>query len=181
MTVPETLPSAPLLPASADPDALPAVMLAVADHHERLALLSGQLDNLTGRIAAAEDFIAATAEDGAAGHDHGYEPVPAPRWWMLTPDSRADATDRLAAWTQQVYRPSYGHLAATLPACWPRHDLCLYVLDFLAELHSVLYLAESRSVRALADQAEFHLRILPAAAQLMAVETARCDHSRQVS
>lgn len=179
MTVPETSPSVPLPLASAGPDALPAVMLAVADHHERLALLSGRIDNLTGRITAAEDFISATGGDRAAGEDRGYEPVPAPRWWMLTPDSRADATDRLAAWTHQVYRPSYGHLAAMLPACWQRHDLCLFVLDFLAELHSVLYLAESRSVRALADQAEFHVRILPAAAQLMAAETARCDHPRQ--
>ena len=65
-----------------------------------------------------------------------------------------------------------------LAPCWPEHDLCLFVLDFLSELHSVLYLRPSRSAHTLADQAEFHLRILPAAAELMKAETTRCDHAR---
>ncbi len=56
--------------------------------------------------------------------------------------------------------------------------MCLFVLDFVSELHSLLYLRPARSARTLADQAEFHLQILPAAAELMRAETARCDHAR---
>jgi hypothetical protein len=63
-----------------------------------------------------------------------------------------------------------------LAPCWRQHDLCLFILDFASELHSVLYLCPSRSAGTLADQAELTLRILPAAAELMRAETARCDH-----
>jgi hypothetical protein len=87
------------------------------------------------------------------------------------------AVDRLAAWIDQVYARSYGHLAAMLAACWPEHDLCLFILDFVSELHSLLYLRPMRSARTLADQAELTLRIMPAAAELMRAETARCDHT----
>ncbi len=176
MTVPD-----PVLHSIPEADPLPAVMLTVADHHERLALLAAELDTIASRVSAAEELLAASQLGEETTEGAGYEPVPAPRWWMLPADGRAEAADRLAAWTGQVYRPSYGHLAAMLPGCWPRHDLCLFVLDFLAELHSVLYLAPTRTPRTLADQAEFHLRILPAAAQLMAAETSRCDHPRQAA
>lgn len=162
---------------SADP--LPAVMLAVAEQGDRLDKHTGRLDEhderltgVTGRLLAVERLL-----EGEPDHAR-YSPVPAPRWWMLAEPARADALDRLAAWVDQVYARSYGHLALSLAACWPEHDLCLFVLDFVSELHSLLYLRRARSGRTLADQAEFHLRILPAAAELMRAETARCDHGR---
>lgn len=160
-------------------DALPAVMLAVADHGDRLAQQAGRLDDHDGRLtrtAARLLAIERLLEDEP--DEAGYSPVPAPRWWMLTEPARADALDRLAAWVDQVYAGSYGHVARNLAACWREHDLCLFILDFLSELHSVLYLRPARSARTLGDQAEFHLRILPAAAELMRAETARCEHSR---
>ena len=43
---------------------------------------------------------------------------------------------RLRAWVEQVYRPGYGQLAATLGPCWEQHPLCLYGLDVAAELWS---------------------------------------------
>jgi hypothetical protein len=95
---------------------------------------------------------------------------------MLPREDRVEALERLAAWVDQVYARSYGHLARMLAPCWREHELCLFILDFTCELHSVLYLQPSRSVRALADQAEFSLRILPAAAELMRAEMTRCDH-----
>jgi hypothetical protein len=177
MTLPEFLPALP--PAADEPGALPAMMLTVADHAERLEHHGQHLDdqdarliNLTGRVLAVEQLL---EDDPDAA---GYCPAPAPRWWLLPAAERADAVDRLAAWVCQVYAPSSGYLGRMLAACWREHDLCLFVLDFLSEQHSVLYLRHTRSVRTLADQAEFHLRILPAAAELMRSETARCDHSR---
>ena len=100
----------------------------------------------------------------------------APSWWML---SARTGPRRLTGWPPGWTRstPVLRSLARSLAPCWPQHDLCLYVLDFVSELHSVLYLRRSRSARTLADQAEFHLRILPAAAELMSAETTRCDHS----
>lgn len=108
----------------------------------------------------------------------GYKPIPAPKWWLLEGDERAEAIERLAAWVDQVYRPSYGHMARLLPSCWTEHPLCLFVLDWLCELHSVLYLRARRPVSTLAGQAEWHIRQLPAAADLMASEAKACEHSR---
>jgi hypothetical protein len=109
----------------------------------------------------------------------GYRPIPAPKWWLLQGDERAEAIDRLAAWVDEVYRPSYGHLARSLPSCWAEHPLCLFILDWLCELHSVLYLRDKRSPSTLAGQSEWHIRQLPAAAGLMAAEAKSCEHSRQ--
>jgi hypothetical protein len=161
-----------MLPLPALQDPVPAVMVAVAEHGERLAEHDGRLSELGTRLLAVEGLL--DSEPDRAG----YSPVPAPKWWILPERDRADAIDRLAAWVDQVYAASYGHLAAMLAPCWQEHELCLFVLDFLSELHSVLYLRHARSAPTLADQAEFHLRILPAAAELMRAETTRCDHSR---
>ena len=68
----------------------------------------------------------------------GYQPVSAaavveahrPR------TGRRDSTG-CRAWVEQIYRPGYGQIAATLPACWEQHTLCLYTLDWLSELWSV--------------------------------------------
>lgn len=77
---------------------------------------------------------------------------------------------------EQIYRPGYGQLAAMLPACWEQHPLCLYLLDWLSELWSVLYLSLRRDGRTLAAQGEWQTRLLPAAAEQMAFETRNCHH-----
>ena len=77
--------------------------------------------------------------------DDSYQPVPAPRWWKLDGTEREDALARLRAWVEQIYRPGYGHLAAALGPCWDQHPLCLYGLDWLMELWSLLYLTPERT------------------------------------
>lgn len=152
------------------PDPLPAALLALAEHQEQLASLGGRLNEFGDRLQALE-----RRRDEQP--DGTYSPIPAPRWWLLPTSDRAEAVERIAAWVDQVYERSYGHIAAMLAGCWREHDLCLFVLDFVSELHSLLYLRSARSARTLADQAELTLRILPAAADLMRAETARCDHT----
>ena len=73
----------------------------------------------------------------------------------------------------QVYRPGYGHLAAALAPCWPAHDLCLYGIDILSALWSVLYLQPERTPGLVSAQAEYQARILPA----LAAQLAGRDHS----
>ena len=154
-----------------------------AEHH---AAVSGQLAELTdlaariGRTlhdhAAALRQLAATSP-ASTGPD-SYGPGPAPAWWKLPPDGRQEPVARLRAWVEQVYRPGYGHLAAALGPCWDQHDLCLYALDILAELWSVLYLQPSRNPGLVSAQAEYQARILPALADQLRIETNRCGHPR---
>jgi hypothetical protein len=107
-----------------------------------------------------------------------YAPSPVPRWWKLAGDARAEAVAKVRAWVEQVYRPGYGQLAATLGPCWEQHPLCLYGLDLLSELWSVLYLQASRSTAMLSAQAEYQARIVPAIAEQLATETTRCGHAQ---
>jgi len=76
----------------------------------------------------------------------------------------------------QVYRPGYGHLAAALAPCWPAHDLCLYGIDILSALWSVLYLQPERTPGLVSAQAEYQARILPALAAQLKTETTSCGH-----
>ncbi len=126
--------------------------------------------------AAALTELAGTAPVGA-GPD-GFSPEPAPAWWKLPADGRAESIARLRAWVEQVYRPGYGHLAATLAPCWEAHDLCLYGLDIAAGLWSVLYLQPRRTPGLLSAQAEYQARVLPALADQFRVETSWCAHRR---
>ena len=71
----------------------------------------------------------------------GYQPIPAPRWWQLQGRERAEAVARLRAWVETVFRPGYGHLAEQVGPCWEQHDLCLYQLAWLSEMHTVIFLA----------------------------------------
>jgi len=154
-----------------------------ADHH---AAVSARLAELTGQTAAlghsVQEHAAAlarlTAPSPAGPDKDGYCPEPAPAWWKLSADSRPEPVARLRAWVEQVYRPGYGHLAATLGPCWPSHDLCLYGLDIAAELWSVLYLQPDRSPGLLSAQAEYQARILPALADQLRLETHTCGHPR---
>jgi hypothetical protein len=134
-----------------------------AAHHATLtALLTGLTDRLT--------------PDPAGQASGGYQPGPAPAWWTLTGDSRQEPVARLRGWVDQVYRPGYGHLAAALAPCWEGHDLCLYALDILSALWSVLYLQPERTPGLVSAQAEYQARLLPALAAQLAAETTRCGH-----
>ena len=154
-----------------------------AEHH---TALSGQLAELAGQAAGIsrtlEDYAAAlarlTATNTSDAEPGGYRPGPAPAWWKLPADGRDEPVARLRAWVDQVYRPGYGHLAAALGGCWEQHPLCLYALDWLSELWSVLYLQPRRTTGTLAGQAEYQARILPALADQLRVETNRCGHPR---
>jgi hypothetical protein len=165
------------------------------------AEVSGQLDQLSGMVTAmgrtlAEDTaamarlealdrqvteltdrLAECSEDGGGG----YQPSPAPAWWKLTAAERRPPLAELRAWVEQVYRPGYGHLAATLGSCWEEHDLCLYGLDLLSQLWSALYLQPRRSTALLSAQAEYQARILPALATQLMTETTRCGHAYATS
>lgn len=145
---------------------LAAALVQLAEHDQKLDDLAEAVAELTAMV------------EGDEGGGIPYRPIPAPRWWLLDGDERQAATDRLASWVESVYQPGYGHLAARLPACWPEHPFCLYMLDWLSELHSVLYLQPRRSAGMLTSQAEWQSRLLPAAADAMAEECARCEHRR---
>jgi hypothetical protein len=167
-----------------------------AGHH---AMVTGRLTELTDLTASIvqtlQDHQTALARfenpdetlTGTAGHPAGitppggpdlYRPGSPPAWWKLAGDQRREAAGQLRAWVDQVYRPGYGHLAGTLGPCWASHDLCLYGLDILSTLWSVLYLQPSRSPGLVSAQAEYQARILPALADQLHVETSRCGHPR---
>ena len=134
------------------------------------------LDQQVGALAARLTAITAAEGNDASGEE--YQPVPAPRWWKLDETEREEALGRLRAWVEQIYRPGYGHLAAALGPCWDQHPLCLYGLDWLMELWSVLYLTPERKPSALASQAEWQTRLLPALAEQLYLETTRCPHTQ---
>jgi hypothetical protein len=190
------------------PDPLTAALDQLAAHHERIAQLdereAGHSAGLSGQLAQIADLLTAisgTVNDHAAAlarlgdldqqvaelavhiagnsadADSGYRPEPAPRWWKLTGQARQEPIARLRAWVEQVYRPGYGQLAALGP-CWEAHDLCLYALDIAAELWSVLYLHDTRTLALLSAQAEYQTRILPALAEQLMTETSRCGHAQ---
>ncbi len=144
----------------------------------RQAAIVDGLHGLEAQVTALATQLAdisTTAEEDDAGR---YQPVPQPRWWRNTGRERDAALDRLRAWVEHIYRPSYGQLAAMLPPCWEHHPLCMFTLDWLSELWSFLYLSPQRDGRALAAQGEWQTRLLPAAAEQMAYEATSCQHSR---
>jgi hypothetical protein len=146
---------------------------AVTDQAAVLARLQGLDEDVAALAARLRP--AAPAGDGDTGN---YQPASPPRWWKLSGQAREEAVARLRGWVEQVYRPGYGHLAAALGPCWDAHPLCLYGLDIAAELWSVLYLQPFRTPAVLSAQAEYQARILPALAEQLSTETARCGHTR---
>ena len=155
-----------------DNDSIAAILDQLAALREELARLTRILDEHAASLAD----LTGTTPDGA--DPDGYHPGPAPQWWNLPAGRRAEPVARLRAWVEQVYRPGYGHLAATLGPCWEAHDLCLYGLDIAASLWSVLYLQPLRTPVLLSAQAEYQVRILPALADQLQIETQRCRHPR---
>jgi hypothetical protein len=140
--------------------------------HDQDGILTGLASQITVLSKRLDQITPPAGTDPDA-----YQPGPPPRFWRLDGQPRADAITRLRAWVEQVYRPGYGHLAAALGPCWDQHPLCLYTLDWLSELWSVLYLQPARTPATLAGQAEWQARLLTAAAEQMARETARCGHA----
>jgi hypothetical protein len=184
-------------------DPITATLQELAAHHEQLTQLdtreTSHFTTLSARLTELTDLITSlgrTLEDDAttlarfealdrqvtdlaaqlAPDLGGYQPDPAPEWWKLAAAERREPITRLQAWVEQVYRPGYGHLAATIAPCWPSHDLCLYGLDILSGLWSVLYLQPTRNARLLSAQAEYQARILPALAAQLMTETTTCGH-----
>jgi hypothetical protein len=186
-------------------DPITAALQELAGQHEQLTQLddreTGHFTALSERLTELTDLITGVGhtleDDGTvlarfealdrqvadltaqlAPDIGGYQPDPAPSWWKLAATERQEPIARLQAWVEQVYRPGYGHLAATIAPCWPSHDLCLYGLDILSGLWSVLYLQPSRTARLLSAQAEYQARILPALAAQLVTETSTCGHPR---
>jgi hypothetical protein len=187
-----------------EPEGLTAVLLQLAGLTEKLAGLDNRqaaasredrerVASLTRAVADVKATVTAHAEaltalgdpsrrvsgpaEGARAEAAGYQPLPAPRFWKAGEAALGEAVGKLRGWVEDVYRPGYGHLAASLGDCWDQHPLCLYVLDWLSELWSVLYLAPARTPATLAGQAEWHTRLLPAAAGQLARETRGCPHA----
>jgi hypothetical protein len=156
----------------------------------RQAAILGSLDGLDEQVAGLASRLTGIIPDRDGEHDGGdhggedearppYLPARAAPWWKLSGEEREQAIARLRAWVEQVYRPGYGHLAAALGRCWEQHPLCLYGLDWLMELWSVLYLTPTRNAPVLASQAELQTRLLPGFAEQMYLETTRCEHAQQ--
>ena len=185
-------------------DPITAALQELAAQHEQLAQLDARetshFTTLSSRLTELTDLITGigrTLEDDGTvlarfealdrqvadlaaqlvPEPGGYHPDPAPTWWKLPAAERREPIARLHAWVEQVYRPGYGHLAATIAPCWPSHDLCLYGLDILSGLWSVLYLQPERTPRMLSAQAEYQARILPALAAQLLTETTSCGHT----
>jgi hypothetical protein len=181
------------------PDPLPGVLAELTDHQDQITELdtretshhtatTERLTQITDLATAVrrllDDHQAALTRleslDGqdAASNDGRYHPGPAATWWKLTGAERQEPITQLHAWIEQVYRPGYGHLATTLGPCWQSHDLCLYGLDILRGLWSILYLQPRRTPGLLTAQAEYQSRILAALADQLRLETSRCGHPR---
>jgi hypothetical protein len=153
-----------------DSSPLDAVLLQLAELRDQVTLLEA------AQRRDAERIDELTAEGTKDGGGHGYKPVAAPRWWQLDGGERAEAIARLGSWVGTVFRPGYGHLAERLGPCWHQHEVCLYLLDWLCEMHTFLYQPGSRSWGLLAGQADWHTRFLPAVVAQLDEETHACDH-----
>lgn len=134
------------------------------------------LDGLGESVALLATQVAGLLPPAEDDPPPGYKPAPSIHWWTVKDEERRAAVAHLAAWVEQVYRPHYGHLAGMLGACWAEHPLCLVQLDWLSELHSVLYFQPGRSASLLSAQAEFGTRIMPAVSEQFRAETSRCTH-----
>ena len=158
-------------------DPITAALQQLADHHDQLTQLTELITGIGDTLREHQAALEKLAETPPTPTRTATTPSPPPAWWKLAAADRAEPIARLHAWVEQVYRPGYGHLAATLAPCWSSHDLCLYGLDILSDLWSVLYLQPERTPRTLSAQAEYQARILPALAAQLTTETTRCGHT----
>lgn len=152
--------------------AIISIRAASASEHEILRNLDG-LDLKVAELDARVRDLAGKPDGGAADN---YQPAATVRWWQIEDAERKEAVTRLRYWVGKIFVPGYGYLARMLPACWPRHEFCLYTVSWLSELWSVLYLAEEPNARTLGAMAELQTRILPAACDQMVKEVRDCGH-----
>jgi hypothetical protein len=162
-------------PAAAILDQLAAQTEQLTVLDSAAAALSARLDAVAALAASMDARLTALTAGGRGDQDGGYTPAPARRWWQLHGEAREQPVAVLRGWVGQIYQPGYGQLAELGP-CWDQHPLCLYALDILAELWSLLYLPATRTPAILSAQAEYQARILPALAGQMTAETTRCHH-----
>jgi hypothetical protein len=163
---------------TAEASSLSATIARINETLRRHSMIVNGLDGLDRQVEELAQHLTQPAGSGADHAPAGYQPVAPPRWWRLDGRERDAMTGRLRAWVEQIYRPGYGQIAATLPSCWEQHTLCLYTLDWLSELWSFLYLDPDRTAISLAAQAEWQTRLLPAAAEQMAFDATGCPHAR---
>ena len=163
---------------TAEASSLTATIARINETLRRHSMIVNGLDGLDRQVEELAQRLTQPIGSGGDDAPPGYQPVSPPRWWRLDGRERDTMTGRLRAWVEQIYRPGYGQIAATLPACWERHTLCLYTLDWLSELWSFLYLDPERTAASLAAQAEWQTRLLPAAAEQMAFDATGCAHAR---
>ncbi len=161
---------------AAQADTASTRIAAITGTLARHAAVVNSLGDLDRQVAALARQLADLTGTGEEPDGRGYQPAAARRWWHLTGSDRDAAISLLRAWIDQIYQPGYGHFAAILPPCWEHHPVCLYTLDWLSELWSVLYIQPRRTHGALAAQAEWQTRLLPAAASQMAREASSCQH-----
>jgi hypothetical protein len=171
-------------PSADGPTGLDEVLRSIGEHSDELALLRQALNTLGEAAAGQQGTIGALQEQMAAllaedVPERGYKPVPAPRWHELSVPEYEAEVGRLRAWVDEVFRPLYGHVAAGLHDCWPKHPLTLVLLDYLAETWKVLHLRRSRSAQILGTQLEFQLRYLPAAAEMLTEDMRQCARVHQ--
>jgi hypothetical protein len=144
-------------------------------HREALAAMEGLAETVAD-LDARVRILAGRHHDEES---KTYQPTDNVGWHKLEGEELDKAVARLRSWAERVFIPGYGHLSRQLPPCWDKHPICWYVLDWLSELWSILYLTEKRSAGALAGQAEFTVRILPSAVEQMAAEAKGCNHGPQ--
>ena len=116
-------------------DPIAAILDQLAAHHEQLTRLSRTLDEHAAALDRAHRHHPRRRRPRRAT-----TPTRRRSGGSSRPRRRAEPIARLRAWVEQVYRPGYGHLAATLGPCWEAHDLCLYGAGHRGQLWSVLYL-----------------------------------------
>lgn len=134
-----------------------------------------RLSALTERLEALEEMHL----DDAPDHDN-YKASPPPQIWLMERAEYDALIADLRPWVDDVWLSTFGHLTGPrLAECWPNHPLAVWVLDLMSELHKVLYIRSSRPASVLSAQAEYVLRLLPQAAQLMEAELRGCRNGHQ--
>ena len=162
---------------SAEDAALAATLAQLSDLQDQVSVLAAARDRDAARLRAmmasrrrpharVDVMARKTIRRQRRGNPApaGYQPIPAPRWWRLQGRERAEALARLRAWADTVFRPGYGHLAGQVGPCWEQHDLCLYQLAWLSEMHTAIFLSPGR---VLASEADWHTRFMPGALSLI--------------
>ena len=101
---------------TAEASSLTATIARINETLRRHSMIVNGLDGLDRQVEELAQRLTQPAGSGGDDTQPGYQPVPPPRWWRLGDRERDTMTGRLRAWVEQIYRPGYGQIAATLPA-----------------------------------------------------------------